>query len=81
MPIASKAGLARLAQEQAALRRVATLVAGGTAPEEVYAAVLDEDPDHPLMVHYGEGLRQLGALLGDRGALDLVAGARTMPKS
>jgi len=38
----SRAGLARLAQEQAALRRVATLVAGGTAPEEVYAAVLDE---------------------------------------
>jgi hypothetical protein len=39
------------------------------------AAVLDEDPSHPLMVHYGEGLRQLGALLGDRGALDLVAAA------
>jgi signal transduction histidine kinase len=38
----SRAGLARLAQEQAALRRVATLVARGTAPEEVFAAVLDE---------------------------------------
>jgi signal transduction histidine kinase len=38
----SRAGLARLAQEQAALRRVATLVARGTAPEEVFAAVVDE---------------------------------------
>jgi signal transduction histidine kinase len=38
----SRAGLARLAEEQAALRRVATLVAGGTAPEDVFAAVLDE---------------------------------------
>jgi signal transduction histidine kinase len=38
----SRAGLARLAQEQAALRRVATLVARGAAPEEVFAAVLDE---------------------------------------
>jgi signal transduction histidine kinase len=38
----SRAGLARLAAEQAALRRVATLVARGTLPEEVFAAVLDE---------------------------------------
>ena len=38
----SRAGLARLAEEQAALRRVATLVARGTAPEEVFVAVLDE---------------------------------------
>jgi signal transduction histidine kinase len=38
----SRAGLTRLAQEQAALRRVATLVARGTAPEKVFAAVLDE---------------------------------------
>jgi signal transduction histidine kinase len=38
----SRAGLARLAQEQASLRRDATLVARGTAPEEVFAAVLDE---------------------------------------
>jgi signal transduction histidine kinase len=38
----SRAGLARLAEEQAALQRVATLVARGTRPEEVFAAVLDE---------------------------------------
>src|SRR5438445_306268 len=38
----SRAGLARLAEEQAALRRVATLVARGTLPEEVFATVVDE---------------------------------------
>jgi GAF domain-containing protein len=38
----SRAGLARLAEEQAALRRVATLVARGTPPEEVFAAVVKE---------------------------------------
>jgi len=38
----SRARLTRLADEQAALRRVATLVARGTAPEEVFAAVVDE---------------------------------------
>jgi signal transduction histidine kinase len=38
----SRAGLARLAEEQAALRRVATLVARGTRPEELFAAVTDE---------------------------------------
>jgi signal transduction histidine kinase len=35
----SRAELARLAEEQAALRRVATLVARGTPPKEVFAAV------------------------------------------
>jgi signal transduction histidine kinase len=34
--------LGRLAEEQAALRRVATLVAGGTRPAEVFRAVADE---------------------------------------
>jgi signal transduction histidine kinase len=38
----SRAALARLAEEQAALRRVATLVARGTPPEEVFAAVTEE---------------------------------------
>jgi signal transduction histidine kinase len=38
----SRAGLARLAEQQAALRRVATLVAQGAAPEEVFAAVVEE---------------------------------------
>jgi signal transduction histidine kinase len=38
----SRASLARLAEEQSALRRVATLVARGAAPEEVFAAVAEE---------------------------------------
>jgi signal transduction histidine kinase len=38
----SRAALARLAEEQAALRRVATLVARATLPQEVFAAVLEE---------------------------------------
>jgi hypothetical protein len=40
------------------------------------AAVLDEDAGHPLMVRYAEGLRQLGRFLGDRDALEVIAGAR-----
>ena len=40
--VESRAGLARLAEEQAALRRVATLVARGAPPEEVFAAVAEE---------------------------------------
>ncbi|MDT7624261.1 MAG: hypothetical protein QOF99_5162, partial [Pseudonocardiales bacterium] len=32
----------RVAEEQAALRRVATLVAAAAAPEEVFAAVAEE---------------------------------------
>jgi GAF domain-containing protein len=38
----SRAGLAGLAEEQAALRRVATLVARATPPEEVFATVTEE---------------------------------------
>jgi transcriptional regulator with GAF, ATPase, and Fis domain len=38
----SRAALARLAAEQAGLRRVATVVARGAAPEEVFAAVTEE---------------------------------------
>ena len=38
----SRAELARLAEEQAALRRVATLVARGVPPEELFAAVAQE---------------------------------------
>jgi GAF domain-containing protein len=38
----SRAGLARLAEEQAALRRVATLVARGVPSEELFAAVTEE---------------------------------------
>jgi signal transduction histidine kinase len=38
----SRAALAELAEEQAALRRVATLVARGAAPDKVFAAVDEE---------------------------------------
>jgi GAF domain-containing protein len=38
----SRAGLARITDEQAALRRVATLVARGVPPEELFAAVAGE---------------------------------------
>ena len=38
----SRATLARLAEEQAALRRVATLVARGAVPDELFAAVTGE---------------------------------------
>jgi signal transduction histidine kinase len=38
----SRAGLARLAEEQAALRRVATLVARGAPPEALFATVTEE---------------------------------------
>jgi hypothetical protein len=40
------------------------------------AALLGEDAAHPLMGQYAEGLRQLGAFLGDREALDVIDGAR-----
>jgi signal transduction histidine kinase len=38
----SRTALTRLLDEQAALRRVATLVARGTPPEEVFAAVIEQ---------------------------------------
>src|SRR5258708_7766830 len=48
----------RIAGEQAALRRVATLVAGAAPPEEVFAAVTEEvgrllHADHATMSQYG----------------------------
>jgi signal transduction histidine kinase len=39
---AAQEDLARLADEQAALRRVATLIAGGASPDDVFAAVAEE---------------------------------------
>ena len=41
----SRAGLARLAEEQAALRRVATLVAGGTPPAVVFGRLQPRSSD------------------------------------
>ena len=40
------------------------------------AAVLDQDAAHPLMALYAEALVQLGAWLGDRGALECRRGRR-----
>jgi signal transduction histidine kinase len=53
----SRAALARLAEEQAALRRVATLVARGAQPEELFAAVVEEvrrgfPVENVAMAHY-----------------------------
>src|ERR1700734_3254665 len=47
----------RIAQEQAALRRVAVLVAGGPPPEEVFSAVAEEagrllEVDFATLVRY-----------------------------
>ncbi len=39
------------------------------------AGVLAQDPGHELMDLYAEGMRQLGAFLGSRSALDVVAEA------
>jgi GAF domain-containing protein len=63
----SRASLARLAEEQAALRRVATLAARGASPEEVFAAVVAE-VGHLL----GVDLASLGRYESD-GTLTFVA--------
>ena len=55
----SRTELAQLAEEQAALGRVATLVARGVPPEEVFAAVTEE-VGHLLSVEYA-GLGRLRA--------------------
>jgi PAS domain S-box-containing protein len=52
--------LARMAEEQAALRRVATLVAEGTAPEEIFALVNEEvcrllSAETANLIRYDEG--------------------------
>lgn len=39
------------------------------------AAVLDEDAAHPLMALFAEGLTQLGAFVGARDALEVIAAA------
>jgi K+-sensing histidine kinase KdpD len=56
----TRAGLARLAAEQARLRRVATLVARGAPPEELFAVVTEEagrliGTDLAGMARYGDG--------------------------
>jgi signal transduction histidine kinase len=65
----SRAALTRLAEEQAALRRVATLVAQGVRPDEIFAAVSDEvgrlvGTDSAAVIRYdddGEGICYVGS--------------------
>jgi signal transduction histidine kinase len=78
----SRAGLARLAEEQAALRRVATLVARGTRPEDVFAAVTEEigrllAVDLTTMGRYEhDGTFAIVATWGGRGEHVPVVGSR-----
>jgi signal transduction histidine kinase len=65
----SRAGLARLADEQAALRRVATLVAHGGPPEELFA-VVTEEVGRLLSVDYAH----LGRYESDGTTMTIVAG-------
>jgi Queuosine salvage protein len=46
-----------------------------TLDASTVADVLGQDRDHELMALYSTALRELGAFLGDRTALDVVAGA------
>jgi signal transduction histidine kinase len=80
----SRAGLARLAEEQAALRRIATLVAYGVPPEVMFAAVTGEigqllsveyaglsryEPDGAVTVVAGSGTRGDRVPIGRRWVL------------
>jgi signal transduction histidine kinase len=70
----SRAALARMAEEQAALRRVATLVAGAAPPGEVFAAVTEEagrllQAHHAWMARYDpDGARTVVASWSSAGA-------------
>jgi signal transduction histidine kinase len=81
----SRTALARLAEEQAALRRVATLVARGVRPEEVFAAVAEEagrllpagyahlaryEPDRTLTTVAAWGAASVGFPVGSRRILE-----------
>jgi GAF domain-containing protein len=81
----SRDELRRLAQEQAALRRVATLVARGMPPAEVFAAVADEassvlGADGTVIVRRDQdGATTLVASVGDHRA-ELPVGSRWKPE-
>jgi signal transduction histidine kinase len=80
----ARKGLRRLADEQAALRRVATLVAEGRPPGEIFAAVSDEvggffgahggvvrfEPDGPAIVFVGVSAGLDNLPVGTRWKLD-----------
>jgi hypothetical protein len=81
----SREALARLAEEQATLRRLATLVAQGVRPNEIFSAVSDEvgrllgsdtaavvrfEHDPPALVAVGAGRSIPGIPLGTRWELE-----------
>jgi signal transduction histidine kinase len=83
--VESREALGRLADEQAALRRVATLVAQGVRPEEIFAAVSEEvdhlfgldeatvgrfEPDGSAFVVVGVAKSVEGVSIGSRWELD-----------
>jgi len=79
----SRAALARLAEEQAALRRVATLVARATPPEQVLAAVAEEvggllDVDYTVMIRSDpqDMITVVGGWTAGGGDLPSPAGSR-----
>ena len=71
-----------LAQRQAALRRVATLIARGVSPSEVLTAVADEVADtlgagHATLVRYSEdGSAEIVAVHTEAGSKKMPVGAR-----
>jgi PAS domain S-box-containing protein len=75
----NRAGLTRLAEEQAALRRVATLVARGVRPAELFAAVSNEvgrlvGTQSATVIRYdddGEGISYVGSSSKVSGAFPL----------
>jgi GAF domain-containing protein len=78
-----RASLARLAEEQAALRRVATLVAQATPPEQVFAAVAEEvggllEVDYTVLIRSApeDMITVVGGWTGTGVALPSPAGSR-----
>ena len=78
----SREALARLAEQQAALRRIATLVARSTPPPEVFAAVAEEmarclgTTDAEVLHYDPDGTAVVDAAYGPPGALALTIGER-----
>jgi signal transduction histidine kinase len=80
----SHAEVSELAQQQAALRRVATLVARGSPPDEVYSAAVDElagslGLDHvALLLFPGDGSSTVLASRDSHGASKFAVGERLL---
>ena len=76
-----QARLGQLAEEQAALRRVATLVARGTPAEEVFAAVVEEvgqlfRVELATLVRYEPGRMATSVTIWGPASENLLAGVR-----